>query len=253
MMGPMNPSTNDEVGFLCEGFDLPPSLMMAYTPKYYLRLAEAVGLVKIKELYAYDMDVKSDDRVGRLARVVQMAKRKMPGLIVRPIDFKNFTAELNMVMSVYNRAWDKNWGFVPWTDAEFEDLAKRLKPLIDPNLAVVAIMQGAPVGMLVASPDYNVILKKINGHMLPFGFLKFLYYRNQINALRLLIMGVVKEYRNKGIEAIMYSKTLDYAIRKGYKHCELSWVLDDNIPTQRTSEMMGGKIYKRYAVFEGRF
>ncbi|MDR2709563.1 MAG: hypothetical protein LBC07_06285 [Elusimicrobiota bacterium] len=250
MMGPMNPGTNDEVGFVCEGFNLSPSLMMAYTPQYYLDLAQKCGLTKIKELYAYDMDVANDSRVKRLERIVEMAKRKMPALVVRPVDLKKFRSELKLVMSVYNRAWEKNWGFVPWTDEEFEDLAVRIKPLVDPNLAVIALMNGSPVGMLVAAPDYNKILKKMNGKMFPFGWAKFLYYKNKLDSLRLLIMGVVKEYHNKGIEAIMYSKTLNYAISKGYKHCELSWVLDDNIPTQRTSEMMGGKIYKRYAIYQ---
>jgi hypothetical protein len=105
------------------------------------------------------------------------------------------------------------------------------------------------VGMLIALPDYNQVLKNLNGKLFPFGIFKFLKYRKKIDALRLMVMGVVKEYRHKGIEAIMYERGLKNALRLGYKHCELSWVLDDNIATQKTAEMMNGRIYKRYAIY----
>jgi GNAT superfamily N-acetyltransferase len=195
------------------------------------------------------MEVAADDRALRLKRVVDIAKKKMPTLEVRTVDKRNFDEELKAVMSVYNRAWEKNWGFVPWTDEEFKDIAVRLKPLLDTNLAIIASIAGSPVGMLVSSPDYNEVLKRLNGRLFPFGFLKFLYYKGRINNLRLIIMGVIKEYRNKGIEAVMYYKGLIYAASKGYKRCELSWILDDNIATQRTAEMMNGRIYKRYAIY----
>jgi hypothetical protein len=249
MMGPMNPSTNDELGFLSEGFDLPPSLMMPYTPEYYLNLAEKSGLKKIKELYAYDMDVLGDSRVGRLERVVEIAKKKMPTLKVRSLDKNNFKEDLKAAISIYNRAWEKNWGFVPWSDEEFADIAVKIKPLIDPDMVIIATVEGAPVGMLISLPDYNQVLKKLNGSLLPFGMFKFLYYKNKINSLRLMVMGVIKEYRHKGIEAVMYEKGLKNALKNGYKHCELSWVLDDNIMTQRTAEMMNGKVYKKYSIY----
>jgi hypothetical protein len=249
MMGPMNPSTNDELGFLSEGFDLPPSLMMSYTPQYYLKLAQESGLKKIKELYAYDMDVTGDSRVGRLERVVQMAKKKLPTLKVRSLSKDTFDEDLKSAISIYNRAWEKNWGFVPWSDEEFVSLASKIKPLLDPDMVIIASIAGAPVGMLISLPDYNQVLKKLNGSLLPFGVFKYLYYKNKIDRLRLMIMGVIKEYRHKGIEAIMYEKGLKNALKNGNKHCELSWVLDDNVMTQRTAEMMNGKIYKKYSIY----
>ncbi len=249
MMGPMNPSTNDECGFLSEGFDIPPSLMMSYTPEYYLNLAEKSGLKKAKELYAYDMDVVGDSRVGRLERVVNMAKKKLPTLKVRSLRKDSFNEDLKSAISIYNRAWEKNWGFVPWSDEEFASIASKLKHLIDPDMVIVASIAGAPVGMLISLPDYNQVLKKLNGSLLPFGVFKFLYYKRKIDGLRLMVMGVVKEYRHKGIEAIMYEKGLKNALKNGYKHCELSWVLDDNVMTQRTAEMMNGRIYKKYRIY----
>jgi len=249
MMGPMNPSTNDECGFVSEGFDIPPSLMMTYTPEYYLKLAEASGLKKIKELYAYDMDVSADSRVGRLGRVVEMARKKLPGLKVRSMQKNSFKEDLKDAIYIYNNAWEKNWGFVPWTDEEFAYVAKKIKMLIDPEMVYIATMDDKPVGMLISLPDYNQVLKKLDGKLLPFGIFKFLYYKNKIDALRLMVMGVLKDYRQKGVEAIMYAKGLDNALRLGYKHCELSWILEDNVMTNRTAEMMNGKVYKKYRIY----
>jgi len=249
MIGPMNPSTNDECGFLLDGFDSMPRFMMSYTPRYYLRLAEDSGLNKIKELYAYDMNIVDDLRVVRLERVVIMVKKKIPMLRIRNIQKKTYKEDLEAVMSIYNRAWIKNWGFVPWSDEEFASIASKLKMLINFDMALIASVGTTPVGMLVSLPDYNQILKKLNGRLFPFGIFKFLYYRKKIDNLRLMIMGVIKDYRHKGIEIVMYEKALKNAIRLGYKNCELSWVLDDNTMTQRTAEMMNGKIYKKYAIY----
>ncbi|MDR3111928.1 MAG: hypothetical protein LBU55_01990 [Elusimicrobiota bacterium] len=249
MIGPMNPSTNDECGFLLDGFDKTPSIMMPYTPQYYLRLASYVGLKKIKELYAYDMDVIEDYRVEKLEKIVSMSKRKLSALRIRTLERDTFNRDFKSAISIYNGAWERNWGFVPWTSEEFSYIAKSIKNIIDPDMVIIASIAEEPVGMLIAVPDYNQVFKKLNGRLFPFGFLKFLYYRKKIDALRLMVMGVVKEYRYKGIEAIMYEKGLKNALRIGYKHCELSWVLDDNIPTQKTAEMMDGKVYKKYAIF----
>ncbi|MDR3274758.1 MAG: hypothetical protein LBS81_02010 [Endomicrobium sp.] len=248
-IGPMNPSTNDECGFLLEGFDIPPSLMMTYTPKYYLRLAEESGLKKIKELYAYDMDIKEDSRISRLERVAAAAKKKLPTLEIKTMQKDSFEMDLKAAISIYNSAWRKNWGFVPWSDEEFAALASRLKIFIEPRMVIIAMISGSPVGMLIAFPDYNQVLRKLNGKLFPFGIFKFLYYKKRINSLRLMVMGVIKEYRHKGIEVGMYEKGLKNALKIGYKHCELSWVLDDNIMTQRTAEMMNGKVYKKYAIY----
>jgi hypothetical protein len=249
MIGPMNPSTNDECGFLLEGFNLAPSLAMPYTPEYYLKLVEQSGFTKIKELYAYDMDVTEDSRVERLERVVAMAKKKLPMLKVRNMRKDSYEEDLKAAISIYNSAWEKNWGFVPWSDKEFAAIALKLKILIDHEMIIIATIEDVPVGMLIALPDYNQVLRKLDGKLFPLGILKFLYYRKKIDSLRLMVMGVIKEYRHKGIEAIMYERGLKNALRLGYKHCELSWVLDDNIMTQRTAEMMNGKLYKKYAIY----
>ena len=249
MMGPMNPSTNDEVGFLYEGFDSSPKLLMPYTPKYYLDLAEKCGLKKIKELYAYNIPVALDDRLPRLKKALKIVQKRNPNITIKAFDKKNFKKELEDIIDVYNSAWEKNWGFVPWTREEFETIANDLVDLADPNIIMLAYDGDKTIGMLIAVPDYNYVFKKMNGSLFPTGIFKFLYYKNKIKDLRLMIMGVKKEYRKKGIEAYMALEALINSVKGGYQNCELSWILDDNIMTQRTAEMMSGKIYKKYAVY----
>ncbi|MCK9419529.1 MAG: hypothetical protein M0R70_09150 [Nitrospirae bacterium] len=252
MRGPMNPSTNDECGFLLEGFDSPPMIMMAYTPPYYLDYMEQCGLVKSKDLYAYIAiikDVKSGERLEKLASAV---KARIPGLVVRPADMKNFARELESVKEIYNSAWSHNWGFVPMTNEEIESMAKRLKPLIVPELLIMAEVNKSPVGFYMAIPDYNQVLKKLNGKMGPLEIVKFLWYSRKISDIRVLTMGVKEEYRKKGIEGLLYLEPFKAALRKGYKRAEMSWVLEDNALMQKGCEFMGGKLYKKYRIYEKR-
>ncbi len=249
MMGPMNPSTNDEVGFLYEGFDSCPKILMPYTHKYYLNLAENYGMKKIKELYAYNIPVSLDDRLKRLNKALKIVQKRNPTIKVKTFDKKNFKKELADVIEIYNSAWEKNWGFVPWTDEEFKSIAKDLVSLLDENIVMLACDGDKTIGMLIAIPDYNFVFKKMKGKLFPFGIFKFLYYKNKIKDLRLMIMGVKKEYRQKGIEAYMALEALINSVKAGYENCELSWILDDNIMTQRTAEMMSGTLYKKYAVY----
>ncbi len=249
MMGPMNPSTNDEVGFLYEGFDSCPKILMPYTHQYYIKLADESGLKKIKELYAYNIPVALDDRMPRLTKALKIVQKRNPNIKIRTFDKKNFKKELADVIEIYNSAWEKNWGFVPWTDEEFKAIAKDLVSLLDENIVMLACDGDKTVGMLIAIPDYNYVFQKMKGKLFPFGIFKFLYYRRKIKDLRLMIMGVRKEYRQKGIEAYMSLEALINSVKGGYKNCELSWILDDNIMTQRTAEMMSGELYKKYAVY----
>jgi GNAT superfamily N-acetyltransferase len=250
MRGPMNPSTNDECGFLLEGFDSPPMIMMTYTPAYYLDYMEQCGLAKARDLYAYISvigDVSSGERLERLADVV---RRKVPGLLVRPARMKDFRRELEAVKEIYNSAWSRNWGFVPMTDEEIESMAKRLKPLIVPELLIMAEVHGSPAGFFMAVPDYNQVLARINGRLGPLGLVKFLWYSRKISDIRVLTMGVKEEYRKRGIEGLLYLESFKAARRKGYRRAEMSWILEDNILMQKGCELMGGKLYKKYRIYE---
>ncbi len=252
MRGPMNPSTNDECGFLAEGFDSPPMIMMTYTPPYYLDYMEQCGLIKARDLYAYLSVIKEVSAGDRLERLAAAIKKRNPGLTVRPANMNNFQKELETVKEIYNSAWSRNWGFVPMTDEEIESMAKRLKPLIVPELLIMAEIDGKPAAFFMAVPDYNQVLGRINGRLGPLGLLKFLWYSRRISDIRVLTMGVKEEYRKKGIEGMLYLESFKAAMRKGYQRAEMSWVLEDNELMKKGCELMGGKLYKKYRIYEKR-
>jgi GNAT superfamily N-acetyltransferase len=252
MRGPLNPSTNDECGFLLDGFDAPPMIMMAYTPAYYLDQMEQCGLNKAKDLLAYITVIKEVSVGERLERLASIIKAKVPGLVVRPARMRDFSRELTAVKEIYNSAWSHNWGFVPMTDEEIDSMAHRLKPLIEPELLIMAEVNGRPAGFFMAVPDYNQVLGKINGRLGALGLMKFLWYKRRISDIRVLTLGVKEEYRRKGIEGLLYLNAFKAAMRKGYERAEMSWVLEDNELMKKGCELMGGSVYKKYRIYEKR-
>ncbi len=227
-------------------------IMMTYTPAYYLEYMEQCGLVKAKDLYAY-ISVIADVSTGkRLERLATAIKERIPGLVVRPADMKNFRRELEAVKDIYNSAWSHNWGFVPMTDEEIESMAKRLKPLIVPELLIMVEVDGRPAAFYMAVPDYNQVFSRMNGRLGPLEMIKFLWYSRTISDIRVLTMGVKEEYRKKGLEGLLYLESFKAAMSKGYKRAEMSWVLEDNTLMQKGCEFMGGKLYKKYRIYEKR-
>lgn len=249
ILGPTAPSTNDEMGLLYEGYDSEPVLMMPYNPPYYHELLLNYGFKKAKDLYAYKITKETLEK-QRIEKLVDMVIKKNPDLIVRPVNLKNFNKEISYAVEIYNKAWEKNWGFVPWTEKEFVSQALRLKPLLKPEFVLFAFIKNEPVGMIISVPNYNEVLKRLNGRLGPVEILKFLYYKNKIKSLRIMIMGVKKEYRNRGIEVLMYYKTMLEALKQGYEWGELSWILEDNLMMNRAAEALGGVVYKKYRVYE---
>jgi GNAT superfamily N-acetyltransferase len=247
MRGPMNFSTNEECGFLIEGFDMSPFLMMPYNPSYYIEIIEGYGLKKSKDLFAYIVDVP-EEVPSRIINVAEIARSH--GATVRPIDIKNFDAEIEAFKDIYNSAWSKHWGFIPMTEKEIEWMAKRLRPLIVPDLALIAEVDRKPAGFFLTLPDYNQVLKRLNGRLGPFGIIKAFWYSRKITDIRILIMGVLKEYRRKGIDALIYHEAWKAARKRGFKRAEFSWILEDNILVQRVAEMIGARLYKRYRIYE---
>ena len=251
--GPLNFSTNQEIGTLIEGFEEPPMVMMTYNPRYYPRLIEAHGYRKSMDAYAWIVDLKEDleKAPSKLAHVAQKAAQKQ-GIRVRTIDMRNFRREVEIVKQVYNQAWERNWGFVPMTDAEFEFLVVSLKPLIDPNLIFIAeTADGKPAGVSLTLPDLHQALRwSGGGHMWPLGLPKFLWHKRKINQGRLLIMGMIEQYRGRGADAIFYFETAKSMLAHGYKRVEGSWVLETNTMMNLIIERMGADRYKTYRIYE---
>ena len=249
MAGPMNPSTNDECGLLVEGFYISPCLMMPYNLRYYPSLLEGSGLKKAMDLYAYWLE-ESFFLDDRLFRITERLIKRNPQLRVRPINLRQFDEELKIVKEIYNHAWSRNWGFVPLTEEEIDDLGKNLKPLVVPDLVLFAYWGDEPIGFSVSLPDYNEVLKHLNGKVGLLGGLKFLYYSRKIKTIRVMLLGVKQAFQKKGVEGLLYSETSKRGIKKGYPQAECSWILENNALMQHGLEAMGGKRYKTYRIYE---
>ncbi|NIQ40363.1 MAG: hypothetical protein GTN81_17530 [Proteobacteria bacterium] len=247
--GPFNPSTNDECGLLAEGFDKSPVLMMPYNPSYYIDLMNECGLEKCKDLYAYVIEVSMLPE--KLERFASRIWKRLPDLTIRPIRLRKMKEELQIIRDIYNNAWVDNWGFVPLTAAEIDFLATRLKPLVIEDLVLIAEINGEGVGFVASFPDYNQVLKRLNGKIGLTGALKFLYYSKKIKDLRTMLLGVKYGYQKRGIEGLLYLESFQRGLKKGFQQSELSWILEDNMLMRRGIEMLGGRIYKTYRLYEG--
>ncbi|MBI5640846.1 MAG: N-acetyltransferase [Nitrospirae bacterium] len=247
MRGPMNFSTNEECGFLLEGFHESPFIMMPYNFPYYNDLAEAYGMKKVKDLFAYIYKVQ-ERLPEKVLRVAVIAEKR--GITVRPIDMKKFMSEMMIFKDVYHSAWEKNWGFVPMTDEELAYSGERLKQVIIPEMTLIAEEYGRPVGFMGLIPDFNSVLKHMGGKVNPLSLIKALHYSGKIRDLRVMLLGIKKEFRYKGVEALLFREGFKPIKKGGYQRVEFSWILEDNIPVQRTIEMIGGQLYKTYRVYE---
>jgi GNAT superfamily N-acetyltransferase len=248
MRGPMSPSINDEIGFLVDGFELAPVVMMPYTPAYYAELAEGYGLTKAKDVYAYrhDKTELSLDRVSRLAET--LAKRN--NIVVRSLDMKQFTSEVDKIKYLYNAAWEANWGAVQITDEELADVAKQLKPVVMPDLVQFAEVDGQTAGFALALPDLNVALKHMGGRLFPLGFVKLLWYQRKIPGLRVWALGVHPQYRRAGVAELMYLRIVKNGLARGMVYGESGWILEDNFLMRQAIEKLGGRRYKTYRVYD---
>lgn len=247
MRGPMNMSTNEECGFLFEGFDTPSMIMIPYNPPYYNELAQEYGMRKAKDLYCYIVDVP-EALPTKIERVARFAEKQ--GIRVRRVNLKNFKEELYAFMEVYNEAWSENWGFIPITKEEVDYMARKLKPVAISDLVIVAEKDSIPVGFFGAIPDFNEVLRRLNGRLSLLNIFKALYYRRKIKSMRLLLFGVKKNFRHKGVESIMLREAFRGAKKYGYKKCEFSWILEDNYDTINLTQIVEARRYKTLRIYE---
>ena len=245
--GPMNFSTNEECGLLVDGFETSPMIMMTHNPPWYERLIEGAGLRRARDMYAYLLaEIREPDRLMR--GVARLAERSPA--VVRPIRMKEMRAEIERIREVYNSAWERNWGFVPMTEAEFDEMAKQMKQIVDPELCLIAEVDGEPVGFALALPDFNQAIRHTDGRLLPFGLFKLLWYARRIDQVRVITLGVKPEYRRHGLDAMMMLRAYRRALELGYRRSEASWILEDNVPMRRIMERLGWQVYKTYRVYE---
>lgn len=249
LRGPASPSSNDEYGFLLEGFYSDPAIMMPYNPPYYLNFAEKFGFKKVKDLHAF-LKSTQGGIPDRIEKMMKRILRNNSSIKVRTFDIKHFKRDVQIIKDLYNSAWEKNWGFVPMTEAEMDFSAKKMKEFFDPDLILIAEVDGEPVGVSITLPNINEILKKLNGKLGLIEIIKFLYYKNKIKGARTLVGGVKKEHRSTGVIAVLFYETAKRAIELGYDWGELSWNLEDNDLINRFDTEIGGLLYKKYRIYQ---
>ena len=249
VMGPTNPGMMDTVGILVDGFEFDPSIMMPYNKDYYDELIKNAGFEKAMDMLAFRVTDKtvSLDRIERAETVV---RRRLPSLVIRKVNLKNFHEEVEIVRSIFNSAWANNWGFSPMSKEEFEHLAKDLKTIVDTDFAHIAEVDGKPVAFSIALPDFNQALKHTDGRLLPFGIFKLLYYGRKIDQIRTALMGVIPEYQGKGIDALLHKEAIQNGLSRNIRKSELSWVLESNVEMVRVAERIGGSVEKRYRMYK---
>ena len=254
LRGPANPSLNDECGLLVDGFDSPPILMMTYNPRYYPALYEAAGFRKAKDLIAYWFEI-GPKPLARFEKINDRLRRAEPNFRMKKISKSSLAKDLPRVREVYNAAWEKNWGFVPMTPEEMDFMAARLKPLLVPDYALLGELKRPdgsyePVAFMMTLPDYNKAMQPLKGRLLPFGWLKFLLGTRKIKNVRVLTLGVKREYRSRGLQSLLFEQSLRTSLEKGYTGCEVSWILEDNDLMIRGLKIWGGKPYKTYRMYD---
>jgi GNAT superfamily N-acetyltransferase len=252
LRGPMNYSTNDSCGLLIDGFEGSPFIMMPYNPGYYGGLVAGAGFTKAKDVLAYliTVDDVQTGQMDRLERVLRRRVKDRDQVRVRPLDMKRWDDEVAMVRDLYNQAWERNWGFIPFTAAEFDHMAKEMKLIVDPDLVGILEVGGRPAGFGLGLPDANLALGKANGRLFPFGLIRILLARRDIRRFRVPIMGLLREYRGLGYDVMLYLHLVREGMRKGYREAEMSWILEDNLPMRRGIENLGGRAYRTYRIYD---
>jgi hypothetical protein len=250
LQGPVNPSTNYESGLLLDAFDDKPKIMMSYNLPYYQKLIENKGNKLAMEMYAYkfnEADVMTNEK---FLRVKDLVKDRFK-VSIRNLDIKNIDKEIEIIKKIYNKAWENNWGFVPMSDEEFDLMAKEVKLIVDPGLApIVENEKGEPIALALALRDINDITHSFNGNLFPFNFIKLLTNKKQIKWIRVLLLGILPEWRGKGIDALMYHHIIKNGLEMGIAHAEASWILATNEGMNKGVKVVNGEIYKRYGIFE---
>jgi len=248
--GPVNPSLNYTCGLLIDGFASPPVFLMTYNPPYYAALIEACGFAKTQDMYAYEMDVALLAKLVDRYKPAVMSSLEGDDFVVRRFDRKRFAAEIRTFLEIYNRALDGTWGFTPLQQGEVTHIAKEMGQIIAPEFAAFAVVDGAPVGAVLALLDYNQIIRKLDGRLLPFGIFRILLGRKRINVARAMAVTMLPEYQHSGLGIVLLDRLVESAKPWGLKSWEFSWVLESNEASRGSLRRAGTKLTKTYRIYD---
>jgi hypothetical protein len=257
MNGPMSLTAAQEIGVLVDGFDDPPVLDMGHSRRYQGALAEACGLVKEKDLFAWRYDTKNGFNARTEKAWQHLAEVKEVRL--RSVDLRRLRSELDIIMEIYNETWAGKWGYVPISSAELDKMAADMSLVLDPDMAFIAEVDGKPAAMCITVPNLNEVIADLHGKLFPFGFAKLLW-RTKVKhprSARLILLGVREAIRQSVkrygfLSAAMYVEVAKRGLAKGYEWAELSWTREDDAPINLGIKSMGARVYKTYRVFEKR-
>jgi hypothetical protein len=250
--GPINFDIANECGVLLSGFEYSPTLQMGHSLPYYHVLFEASRFSKAHDLLAYRLrkDVLADTQfVDRLKNASNRVLENNQ-ISFRKLRMNDYKEEMVHINNLYNEFMDQNWGFVPTTTEDMMYTADSLKQIVDPKMVFFAEKKAKIAGCSISLPDINQVLRHMNGKLFPFGFLKFLYFRKKITRIRLILLGIQKEYRNRGLDVFFYYHTMKKVFESGYDEAELSWISESNTCLISIVHKFGAELYKRYRVFE---
>ncbi len=253
MIGPMDYTMNDECGILIEGFEREPMIKQPWHPPHYATLCEGTGLTKAIDLWMWELVI--DDRERILPIIFELAEQceTKHGVRLRHMRRRDLAKEIKVFGEVYNAAWKRNWGFVPYGESDLEHYAEELQLVFDKHWFMLAEKDGETIGIAITVPDINQVLKKMNGRILPFGWWYFLRRAQIMDRVRVGFLGVKPEYQHTGTAARFYVEHFDMARVRPQKWGEMGWILETNRAMNRGMEAMGGRVVKRFRVYESRF
>jgi hypothetical protein len=246
--GPYNFSPNHEFGLRVEGWDSDPALLNPHNREYYARHYEALGLVGTRDWYAYWLDRAPVP--DRLAHASARFLERHPEVELRHFDLARWDEEIPWFWDIYNDAWEDNWGHLRLPRDEFLALAEGLKQMVDPRLSWWAFVDGDPAAASITFPDFNQVLKRMDGRLLPFGWYHWLVGRRRIDAFRIFVLGVKRRYQHLPLGVPLYVRTWEAALARGGRGADASLVLEENVRMRSALEKMGARIYQTYRIYE---
>jgi GNAT superfamily N-acetyltransferase len=253
MIGPMDFTMNDESGVMIEGFERQPMIRQPWHPPHYAELCEAAGLTKAQDLLMYELEIS--DRERMLPIIFKLAAEVEPrhGIRIRRMSRRSLRKDMDRFAEVYNEAWSDNWGFSPYSKEDLDTYAIDMQLVFDANWFMVAeTPEGETAAVAITIPDVNQVLAKMNGRLVPFGWWHFLRRHRIMDRVRVGFLGVKPSYQHTGVAAALYVEHFDTASRRPQTWGEMGWILESNRNMNKAMEAMGGRIVRRYRVYERR-
>ena len=256
MIGPAQWSVNEECGLLIDGFDTPPVVMMPHGQPAYQQMIESQGFAKATDMFAFQADLNAGYPRPKMTQAMVKSAERNKDIVIRPMRPAKFMDDVKIVMGIFNDAWSENWGFVPFNDHQIKHMAKEIKPIMFKEGLWVGEYKGEPIAYIWMIPDLNEAIRDLNGSILPLGWAKLLWRLkvSGVKQARIPLMGLNKEFHNTrtglSIVAKLCETVFEAARQKGFTHCELSWILEDNPGMISICEQASAKAYKTYRMYE---